>query len=253
MTGRIFSKQLAGVVASIAVLSTASALSFPIPERAPGRGIALLWFGLLALHAALYWWTDGIRDRVGLRGYAAAQGAVLFAIALVSLLPPVVLGLFVAFTAAMIVAAGRTWGAARITAGTIALFVLASLLTSDMYRAATAGMVLALTGLVAHAIGGLLRDRVIVIAAEPEAVEATPGSENRSAQSLDRASTAGLSSRELEVLRELAGGARNSDIAAALGISERTVKAHLGNIYQKLGVTSRAGAIAVAAQRKLLV
>lgn len=252
MTARIFSRQLAGAVAAIAVLSTASAWSFPVPDRAPGRGMIVLWFAVLSLHAALYWWADTVRDRVGLAGYAVAQGTALFAIALASLSPPVVLGLFVAFTAAMIVLAGPAWGVVRITGAIIALFVVASLITSDMYRAATAGLVLALTGLVAHAIGGLLRDHVIVIAAEPETSEAGPGTEIRSAQPLDRVSAAGLSARELEVLRELAAGARNSDIAAALGISERTVKAHLGNIYQKLGVTSRAGAVAVATQRRLV-
>jgi len=41
----------------------------------------------------------------------------------------------------------------------------------------------------------------------------------------------------------------SKEIAFALGISERTVKAHLGSIYQKLGVDSRAAAIAAAAQR----
>jgi len=39
------------------------------------------------------------------------------------------------------------------------------------------------------------------------------------------------------------------EIAFALGISERTIKAHLGSIYQKLGVDSRAAAIVTAAGR----
>ena len=49
-----------------------------------------------------------------------------------------------------------------------------------------------------------------------------------------------------------AQGLQNKEIAARLGISERTVKAHLASIYGKLGVDSRAAAIAVAAQRGLL-
>lgn len=61
-----------------------------------------------------------------------------------------------------------------------------------------------------------------------------------------------LSERELEVLRDVAKGSRSKEIAARLGISERTVKAHLASIYNKLGVDSRAGAIAVAAERSLL-
>jgi len=63
---------------------------------------------------------------------------------------------------------------------------------------------------------------------------------------------AALSAREVEVLRELVSGARSKDISAKLGISERTVKAHLGSIYQKLGVASRAAAVAAAVRLKLV-
>lgn len=61
-----------------------------------------------------------------------------------------------------------------------------------------------------------------------------------------------LTERELEVLRAVATGERNKEIAYRLDISERTVKAHLTNIYNKLGVDSRAAAIAVAARTGLL-
>lgn len=61
-----------------------------------------------------------------------------------------------------------------------------------------------------------------------------------------------LTERELEVLIAVARGGRSKEIAIQLGISERTVKAHLANIYEKLGVDSRAAAIAVAAQRGIL-
>jgi NarL family two-component system response regulator YdfI len=60
---------------------------------------------------------------------------------------------------------------------------------------------------------------------------------------------AGLSERELEVLKGVANGERSKEIALRLGISERTVKAHLASIYNKLGVDSRAAAIAAAAQK----
>jgi DNA-binding CsgD family transcriptional regulator len=63
---------------------------------------------------------------------------------------------------------------------------------------------------------------------------------------------AALSAREVEVLRELVSGARNADISATLRISERTVKAHLGSIYQKLGVASRSAAVAAAVRLKLV-
>ena len=61
-----------------------------------------------------------------------------------------------------------------------------------------------------------------------------------------------LTEREREVLRAVARGERSKEIAAQLGITERTIKAHLASIYNKLGVDSRAAAIAVASQRGLL-
>src|SRR5215216_1264080 len=61
-----------------------------------------------------------------------------------------------------------------------------------------------------------------------------------------------LTDRELEVLASVARGERSKEIAAHLGISERTVKAHLAGIYGRLGVDSRAAAIAVAAHKGLL-
>ncbi|HEY3283722.1 MAG TPA: response regulator transcription factor [Armatimonadota bacterium] len=62
----------------------------------------------------------------------------------------------------------------------------------------------------------------------------------------------GLTDRELQVLAAVARGDRSKEIARALGITERTVKAHLASIYAKLGVDCRAAAIAVAAQQGLL-
>src|SRR5512146_128711 len=61
-----------------------------------------------------------------------------------------------------------------------------------------------------------------------------------------------LSEREKEVLAGVARGERSKEIAARLGISERTVKAHLDSIYNKLGVDSRAAAVSAALQRGLL-
>ena len=62
-----------------------------------------------------------------------------------------------------------------------------------------------------------------------------------------------LTEREKEVLNAVARGERSKEIAVRLGISERTVKAYLASIYNKLGVDSRAAAIAVAAQQGLLI
>ncbi|MFI6940613.1 response regulator [Streptomyces sp. NPDC050418] len=61
-----------------------------------------------------------------------------------------------------------------------------------------------------------------------------------------------LTDRELEILEQLAQGLGNRDIARALFISEATVKTHLGRIYDKLGVDTRAGAVAVAKEQRLL-
>jgi NarL family two-component system response regulator YdfI len=61
-----------------------------------------------------------------------------------------------------------------------------------------------------------------------------------------------LTEREKEILAAVAKGKRSKEIAVQLNITERTVKAHLASIYQKFGVDSRAGAIAVAAQNGLL-
>ncbi|HAE59822.1 MAG TPA: DNA-binding response regulator [Anaerolineae bacterium] len=66
------------------------------------------------------------------------------------------------------------------------------------------------------------------------------------------ASPFNLTEREKEVLAAVALGERSKEIAVKLSITERTVKAHLASIYQKMGVDSRAGAIAVAAQHGLL-
>ncbi|QRP49151.1 response regulator transcription factor [Amycolatopsis sp. FDAARGOS 1241] len=57
-----------------------------------------------------------------------------------------------------------------------------------------------------------------------------------------------LTAREREVLRMVGDGLPNKSIARRLGISERTVKAHLTNVYQRLGVTDRTQA-ALWAQR----
>ncbi|MFF4499103.1 response regulator [Streptomyces sp. NPDC001401] len=61
-----------------------------------------------------------------------------------------------------------------------------------------------------------------------------------------------LSAREHEILGQLARGLGNREIARALFISEATVKTHLGRIYGKLGVETRAGAVAAAKERRLL-
>ena len=189
------------------------------------------------VHAGVYEFGDRIRGRFSVNVYAGMQAAVLFAIALARPPAPLTIVLYMAAVAELVTLAGSVWGTVRITLGAVVLLVLASFLRSDLYRATTDGLILALTGLIAHAIAGLLHRPRDAPHAVPVALPngATP-----------------LSAREAEVLRELVHGSRNSEIAFTLGISERTVKAHLGSIYQKLGVTSRTAAIAAAVQLKLV-
>ena len=61
-----------------------------------------------------------------------------------------------------------------------------------------------------------------------------------------RAPHVSLSSREIEVLRLVAHGASNSEIAAALHITDATVKSHLVHVFSKLGVASRTAAVSAA-------
>jgi len=61
-----------------------------------------------------------------------------------------------------------------------------------------------------------------------------------------------MTPRELEVLRLLARGKANKEIAAALAISERTTKSHVSHIMAKLGVQSRTQAALFAVQSGLL-
>jgi DNA-binding NarL/FixJ family response regulator len=68
----------------------------------------------------------------------------------------------------------------------------------------------------------------------------------------ERVTQVQLTPRELAALRSLADGRSNKEIAAALDISERTVKTHLAHLFEKLGVTSRTEAIKVASRRGLV-
>ena len=61
-----------------------------------------------------------------------------------------------------------------------------------------------------------------------------------------------LTPREIDVLRQLALGRANKDIAAALSISEETVKSHVGNLLGKLEAENRSHAIVQALKRRLV-
>lgn len=231
-------RALAVCVVTVAVLNTLSALSMPVPERKAPPLLILAWAALLLSQAAVYGLGDRLRGRWGLVAYTGAQAAILFAIAVSRPPSPLTILLYMVAVAELVTLTGSAWGTVRITIGAVMLLVVASFVTSDLYRATTDGAMLAATGLIAHAIAALLNLRG---ADAPRAAPVAVGN-----------GAATLTDREAGVLRELVNGARNSDIAATLGISERTVKAHLGSIYQKLGVASRSAAVAAAVQRRLV-
>lgn len=88
------------------------------------------------------------------------------------------------------------------------------------------------------------RDTYRRLGAEPD--------ERRVTALLGEASPFPLSSREIEVLRLVARGGTNKEVAGQVVVSEHTVARHLSNIYTKLGVGSRSAAAAWAYERSLI-
>lgn len=68
----------------------------------------------------------------------------------------------------------------------------------------------------------------------------------------DRLVRPALTPRELEVLRLVAKGRTNKEIASAMFVSEETVKTHIKALFQKLGVHDRAGAVSVSLKRGII-
>jgi DNA-binding NarL/FixJ family response regulator len=62
----------------------------------------------------------------------------------------------------------------------------------------------------------------------------------------------GLTAREMEILRLIATGAPNKQIAFRLGISEKTVRNHVSNMYEKLGIYDRSQAVLYAVRKGLV-
>jgi len=80
----------------------------------------------------------------------------------------------------------------------------------------------------------------------------TKPAEHEVARLIAPANPAGLTDREVEVLRLVATGKTNPEIAATLVLSEKTVARHLSNIFTKLDVTSRTAAAAFAFENRLV-
>ncbi|HKV30466.1 MAG TPA: LuxR C-terminal-related transcriptional regulator [Candidatus Dormibacteraeota bacterium] len=67
-----------------------------------------------------------------------------------------------------------------------------------------------------------------------------------------RSRTDGLTSREVEILRRVASGLTNRQLAQELGVSTRTVDAHLRSVFAKLDVKSRSAATRYAIEHQIV-
>jgi DNA-binding NarL/FixJ family response regulator len=72
------------------------------------------------------------------------------------------------------------------------------------------------------------------------------------ARLVEHLSEEGLTQREVDVLRHVAGGNRNRDIAQRLFISEETIKVHIKHIMDKLGASDRTQAVAIGVRRGII-
>jgi DNA-binding NarL/FixJ family response regulator len=118
---------------------------------------------------------------------------------------------------------------------------------ADIVRAVEAG-----------ATGYLLKDapreelfRAVRATARGETVLAPPVAARLMSKVRDKGDTA-LTAREIDVLMLVARGANNQDVGEKLHISTATVKSHLLQIYQKLGVSDRTAAVTTAIERGII-
>jgi len=99
---------------------------------------------------------------------------------------------------------------------------------------------------------GVVRAAVESGQLDGDAVQAVLGAAGNRAQARRRSWPAGLSDREVDVLRLLARGLSNRQIGARLSVSPRTAGNHIQHIYDKLGVSTRPAATLFAIQHDLL-
>jgi DNA-binding NarL/FixJ family response regulator len=106
--------------------------------------------------------------------------------------------------------------------------------------------------LTAEAAAAALRADAAAGKLDREAAAAVLAAAGHQAEPMKAEHPAGLSEREVEVLRVLARGKTNKEIAVALKISVKTAGNHVQHIFQKAGVTTRAAATLFAMQNDLL-
>jgi len=114
----------------------------------------------------------------------------------------------------------------------------------DIYRAHEAGAI-------TYLLKDTLTDDLIRVVREVHAGK-RPMMPQVEARLAERASQPTLTAREIEVVKLLAEGMRNKEIAAALGITEGTAQIHVKNIFAKLHVNDRTAALQVAIRRGLV-
>lgn len=114
-------------------------------------------------------------------------------------------------------------------------------------RDAGASEILAAVSAAAAGLVSVARELTGALWSASASERATPGSNGAAP------GPAPLTARELEVLRMIADGLANKQIAARLAISEHTVKFHVGSVFAKMQVASRAEAVMAGARRGLIV
>ena len=107
------------------------------------------------------------------------------------------------------------------------------------------------TGAATYLLKDALADDLIRVVREVHA-GGHPIGEDVRARLDERAANPTLTPREVQVLKLVAVGHRNKEIAALLGLSDETVPVHLKNIFSKLGVNERTAAVNVALRRGIV-
>lgn len=115
----------------------------------------------------------------------------------------------------------------------------------DVYRAVEAGAI-------TYLLKDQLSDDLIRTIRDVRAGEPPPLSPQVEARLAQRAGRRSLTPRELQVLKLMAQGMRNKDIAAALGVSEVTAQVHVKHIFHKLQVSDRTSAVHTGILRGLI-
>jgi len=251
---------LGAAVGTTAVLYLLAALSRPAYERGVSASIALVTASLLAVHACIYVFGGQLEGALRPTTVVGANAGTLVVLAAVSPSVWLNIAVFAAFTTLVIARHSLPYSPNIVRLLAIVVFATSTAVGFGVYRGSAIAFVLSIVFLLGQAVvlTGARNDlsdgtRIPTVADTERSAIATVEDSAKQASLVEAgpASTP-LTGRELDVLRLAAQGMKSADIALSLGITERTVKAHLAAAYRRLGVTSRAAAIARAATRGLL-